>query len=117
SCTDVGTVAASEFGQPPAVDLIGDERGRLARVASWLDASPAETVGLVVLLTGACVAASLFAWTALGRPALPDTFEAHAGQDALAEAGEQAADGGAPGLAGTDAAADVTADPPTREDD
>ncbi|MEX1178255.1 MAG: ComEA family DNA-binding protein [Nitriliruptor sp.] len=50
------------------MDLIGEERGRLARVASWLDASPAEAAGLVVLLLGALVATAALVWTTLERP-------------------------------------------------
>lgn len=55
------------------MDLIGEERGRAARAAAWLDASRAELVGLAVLLIGATLATGLLVWTALGRPALPAT--------------------------------------------
>jgi competence protein ComEA len=48
------------------MDLIGEERGRLARAATWLEATRAETVGLAVLVAGAVLATVVFAWTALG---------------------------------------------------
>jgi competence protein ComEA len=60
-------------GQPAGVDLIGEERGRLARVASWFDASPTEIVGLAVLLVCALVATGVLVWSALGRPDLAAT--------------------------------------------
>jgi competence protein ComEA len=52
------------------MELIGEERGRLARAASWLEASPVELVGLAVLLVSALVATGVLVWTAVGRPAL-----------------------------------------------
>jgi competence protein ComEA len=52
------------------VDLIGEERGRLARAAGWLDASPSEAAGLVVLLVGALLVTGALVWGALGRPTL-----------------------------------------------
>jgi competence protein ComEA len=52
------------------VDLIGEERGRLARAAGWLDASRAEAAGLVVLLVGALAVTLVLLWGALGRPSL-----------------------------------------------
>ncbi|MTV27564.1 ComEA family DNA-binding protein [Nitriliruptoraceae bacterium ZYF776] len=50
------------------MDLIGEERGRLARAATWLQASRAELVGLVVLLVGALLLTVLVVSSALGRP-------------------------------------------------
>lgn len=73
------------------MDLIGEERGRLARAASWLDATPAEVTGLAVLLASALVATAVLVWTALGRPALGDP-----GVDADSE-GVAAEVGAAPG--------------------
>ncbi len=52
------------------MDLIGNERGRLARLASWLEASHAELAGLGILLSCALVATGLLVWSALGRPGL-----------------------------------------------
>jgi competence protein ComEA len=52
------------------MDLIGQERGRLARAAGWLDASPAEATGLAVLLVCALTATGVLVWSALGRPTL-----------------------------------------------
>jgi competence protein ComEA len=52
------------------MDLIGQERGRLARAAGWLDASPAEATGLAVLLVCALTATGVLVWSALGRPSL-----------------------------------------------
>lgn len=52
------------------MDLIGEERGRLARAASWLEATPAEVIGLAVLLVCALAATGVLVWSALGRPSL-----------------------------------------------
>jgi competence protein ComEA len=52
------------------VDLIGEERGRLARAAGWLDASRSEAAGLAVLLVGALAVTLVLMWGALGRPSL-----------------------------------------------
>jgi competence protein ComEA len=54
------------------VDLIGEERGRLARAAGWLDASPAEAAGLAVLLVGALLVTGVLVWGAVGRPSLTE---------------------------------------------
>ncbi len=51
------------------MDLIGEERGRLDRLAAWLDATPAELVGLAVLLCGAVVATGALLWAATGPSA------------------------------------------------
>ena len=48
------------------MDLIGEERGRLERLAAWLDATRAELVGLAVLLGGAVVATGILLWAATG---------------------------------------------------
>jgi competence protein ComEA len=48
------------------MDLIGEERGRLERLAAWLDATRAELVGLAVLLCGAVVATGILLWAATG---------------------------------------------------
>jgi competence protein ComEA len=60
------------WGSLRGMDLIGEERGRLARAASWLEATPAEMVGLAVLLVCALGATGVLVWSALGRPALPE---------------------------------------------
>ena len=52
------------------MDLIGEERGRLERLAAWLDATRAELVGLAVLLCGAIVATGTLLWAATG-PSTP----------------------------------------------
>jgi competence protein ComEA len=72
--------------------------GRVGRVASWLQATPAELAGLAILLVGALVAAVVL-WTgAAGRPAvLPDAGSADAGG---AEAGGAEAGGAGAGGAG-----------------
>jgi competence protein ComEA len=86
------------------VDLIGEERGRLARVAGWLDASRSETAGLAILLLGTLVATVVVVWAALGRP------------DVLPVDGDGAAIGATPGAIGedgevaTDAASEGTSD-------
>jgi competence protein ComEA len=78
------------------MDLIGEERGRLARVASWFDASPAEITGLAVLLVCAVAATVALVWAALGRPDLPTPApgaEVAAGTGGAAGVGQDAADG------------------------
>lgn len=52
------------------MDLIGEEQGRIDRLAGWLDATRAEAVGLAVLLIGGLLATGAFVWLALGRPDL-----------------------------------------------
>lgn len=64
------------------MDLIGEERGRLARAASWFEATPAEVVGLAVLLVCALGATGVLIWSAFGRPALPDQGASGAAEDA-----------------------------------
>jgi competence protein ComEA len=99
------------------VDLIGEERGRLARAAGWLDASPAEAAGLVALLVGALLVTGALVWGALGRPSLD---EGGAGTGGSAASGEAAAgDLGTVGADPSDAAdeAGPAADaPPAGED-
>lgn len=70
------------------MDLIGEERGRLARVASWFDASPTEITGLAVLLVCALAATGALVWAALGRPDLPgaDIADVAGSADAAANA-------------------------------
>ncbi|WP_052668962.1 ComEA family DNA-binding protein [Nitriliruptor alkaliphilus] len=82
------------------MDLIGEERGRLARAASWFEATPAEVVGLAVLLVCAIGATGVLVWSALGRPALPDGAAMGAG-----DAGQVGAAAGPTGAAPGDAAA------------
>lgn len=43
--------------------------GHLAALRAWLDASPAETLGLALLSSGALAVAALIWWTSLPRPA------------------------------------------------
>lgn len=43
--------------------------GHLAALRAWLDASPAETLGLALLTSGALAVAALIWWTSLPRPA------------------------------------------------
>jgi competence protein ComEA len=89
------------------VDLIGEERGRLARAAGWLDASPAEAAGLAVLLVGALLVTAALVWGALGRPSLGEAG-AGGGPPLAADAGEAdtgAADAGAVGVDPADLAA------------
>lgn len=54
------------------MDLIGEEHGRLGRLAAWLDATHAELVGLALLLCGAVVATGALLWAATG-PSPPAT--------------------------------------------
>lgn len=53
------------------MDVTGEERGRLGRLASWLEATPAELAGLIVLVAGAAVA-GLALWAAATQR--PDTL-------------------------------------------
>lgn len=77
------------------MDLIGEERGRAARAATWLQATRAELVGLAVLLSGALVVTGVVVWQALDRPsALPGTT---AGDLAAGAAGMPAGGAGAAG--------------------
>lgn len=76
---------------------------RLQRALTWLEATPAEAAGLVVLLLGAVLATGLLVWQAFQRPepvdqppaAASETFEEPAGADevgAPAGPGEPPAD-------------------------
>lgn len=59
------------------MDVTGEERGRLGRLASWLEATPAELAGLIVLVVGAAVAGLTLWATATQRPdTLPETSAA-----------------------------------------
>lgn len=51
------------------MDVIGEEHGRLAGLAAWLDATHVELVGLAVLLCGAVVATGTLLWAATGPSA------------------------------------------------
>lgn len=51
------------------MDIVGEEQGRLERLAVWLEATRAELVGLSVLLTGAAVATGALWWSATADPA------------------------------------------------
>lgn len=54
------------------MDIVGEEEGRLARLAAWLEATRAELIALAVLLSGAAVATGVLWWSAadaLGEPA------------------------------------------------
>lgn len=52
--------------QPAGVDVTRESRGRLARVAAWFEATPAELTGLVVLVAGALLA-SVLLWVSADR--------------------------------------------------
>jgi competence protein ComEA len=58
------------------MDIVGEEHGRVARLASWLGATRAELTGLVVLLLGAVLATGALWWSAVGssppEPPPPD---------------------------------------------
>jgi competence protein ComEA len=86
------------------VDLIGEERGRLARAAGWLDASPAEAAGLVVLLVGAIAVTVVLAWGALGRPALEVAPGGSAAGGAVGDAATEVGQPGSHGAVDVDAA-------------
>jgi competence protein ComEA len=58
------------------VDVTGEDRGRLARLATWLEASPAELAGLAVLVAGAMIA-TLLLWLDAGQR--PDELPSAAG--------------------------------------
>jgi competence protein ComEA len=89
------------------MDIIGEEHGRLERLTSWLGATRAELVGLVVLLLGAVVATGALWWSALG-PApghVPVDAAAHLdrpvteGKDPTGHGGHDGHDGPAGGVA------------------
>ena len=93
------------------MEIIGEERGRVARALDWLDATRAELVGLGVLLVGAVVLTGVLVWSAVGRPALPtvassgDAAAGEAAEGVGSPAGEHGGDdgpGGADGRGGLD---------------
>lgn len=53
-------------------------RARVWALGGWLDASPAEALGLAVLLTGAVAATAVLWWAAQPRPATPGDVPAPA---------------------------------------
>lgn len=64
------------------MDDLREDDDRLGRLLGWLRATPAELVGLVVLLSGALVATGALWWQALARPdELPDVPPTTAGAD------------------------------------
>ncbi|HSK21749.1 MAG TPA: ComEA family DNA-binding protein [Egicoccus sp.] len=78
---------------------------RLQRALTWLEATPAEAAGLVVLLLGAVLATGLLVWQAFQRPepldqppaAASDRFDEAVGPEDVgvpAESGEPPADPG-----------------------
>lgn len=95
------------------MDLIGEERGRLARAAGWLDASRAEAAGLVVLLVGALAVTLVLVWGALGRPSLAGAPVA--GTPGTAGVSEVPTDGESIAAIGQDPAAAGAADPDAAE--
>jgi competence protein ComEA len=107
------------------MDLIGEERGRLARAASWLEATPAEVVGLAILLVSAVAVTGVLVWSALGRPALaaadvtatPETGPEAADVGVAADAGldDEGGEGTGPEVAAHDEAAAVDEPEPTDE--
>lgn len=54
------------------MERLDDDTSRLGRALDWLDATPAELVGLAVLLLGVLATTVVLTWSALGRPGLPD---------------------------------------------
>ncbi len=95
--------------QPDHLDASGPSaarrpapRGRWQHAAAWLQATPAELLGLIVLLTGALVVTALVFWDAERRPSQLPSAAATVGQDvdvdhpdADAGSGQAAKDGGA----------------------
>lgn len=63
------------------MDIVGEEHGRAARLASWLGATRAELAGLVVLLLGTVVATGALWWAALGTAPAEHAPTGTAGQD------------------------------------
>lgn len=88
------------------MDIIGEERGRLERLTTWLDATRAELTGLLVLLVGAVVATGALWWSAAGPvPPAPVSSNPAADSEAVgASPGQEPQDGRHDRLGAADAA-------------